>query len=116
MAETSKRVVIGYIEPDIRIATEENCFIIERLRKKKDNQERVWVGKHYFSTFGDLLRYYARIYLQRENNGRKTEDLTLLHLLDSVTALATKIDEVNKRLQEGWAAHCNYYDSPKEKP
>jgi len=95
-----KRVPIGYIDPKVRIVAEEKCFVLERLRTKKD-QEQVWVGRHYFSTLGDLLRYYARIYLHQESK-RKEADLTLLRLLDRVTALDTKIVDVSKRLQVGW--------------
>jgi len=115
MAQEFKRVTIGYVDPKIRIATEEKFLVLERLRKKKD-QEQVWIGRHYFSTFGDLLRYYARVNLRQEGGSKKEADLTLLRLLDKVTALDAKIEEVGKKLQEGWAMHCSWYDPTKEKP
>lgn len=112
MVQPSKRIIIGYIDNSTRITTEDNCFLIEQLKKNKKD-EQVWVGNHYFSFFDDLLRYYVRIYLQQESKGK--QDLTVLRLLDRVTALQTKIEDVGKKLQEAWALHCTYYDPPKEK-
>lgn len=111
MGQSSKRITIGYIDNNTRIATEDKCFVIEQLKKNKKD-EQVWVGEHYFSFFDDLLRYYVRIYLQQESKGK--QDSTLLQLLDRVTTLQTKIEDTGKKLQEAWAAHHTYYDPPKE--
>jgi hypothetical protein len=96
-----KQVVIGYIDTRTRIVVEDNCFLLEQRKRRKDNCEFVWVGKHYFSWLSDLFRYYLRIYLRNENRIAETERV-LLRLLDKLTALETKMDEVGKRLQTEW--------------
>lgn len=98
---SDKRVVIGYIDTKTRIVAEDKCFLLEQRKKRKDNGEVVWVGKHYFSWLSDLFRYYLRIYLRNENSTTEIEG-TLLRLLDKLTALETKMDEVGKRLQTEW--------------
>jgi hypothetical protein len=96
-----KQVVIGYIDTRTRIVVEDTCFLLEQRKRRKDNREIVWVGKHYFSWLSDLFRYYLRIYLRNENRTTETERV-LLRLLDKLTALETKMDEVGKRLQTEW--------------
>jgi len=96
-----KRVVIGYIDGRTRIVAEDKCFLLEQRKKRKDNTEVIWVGRHYFSWLSDLFRYYLRVHLRAENKNTETE-CTLLHLLDKLTALETKIEEVGKRLQTEW--------------
>lgn len=96
----SRRVVIGYIDPLTRIAAEDKAFLVEQ-KKKKDDQE-VWVGRHYFSRFDDLLRFYVRVYIKRESIKVPEGERTLLAILDKITTLESKIQEVGSRLQEEW--------------
>lgn len=97
----SHRVVIGYIDPSTRIAIEDKVFLVEQ--KKKKNDQEIWMGKHYFSRFDDLLRFYIRIYIKAESKKVPEGERTLLALLDRFAALESKIQEVGNSLQESWA-------------
>lgn len=96
-----KRVVIGYIDAQTRILVEDRFFLVEQ-RKRNLKKEIVWVGRHYFSHLADLLRYYLRLYLCREGKKDSDTESTLLRLLDKLTTLEVKIDEVGTRLQTEW--------------